>query len=131
MFLKLANTSRNEDQFVMLDGIVCTISSLTLNSRSDPQNGLQEDTGYSLVSGYNLYEWAYMNDTMTTQITTVPCTKRLLEKLHQNITWTRMMIKPSKCGNISVVKRQITDQIFDIDKIPVPTVSEIPVKSLG
>ncbi|KAJ8346703.1 hypothetical protein SKAU_G00281040 [Synaphobranchus kaupii] len=46
---------------------------------------------------------AYMDD-ITTLTTTVPCTKRLLTKLHQNITWARMKIKPSKCRSISIVK---------------------------
>ncbi|KAK0142426.1 hypothetical protein N1851_019805 [Merluccius polli] len=71
----------------------------------------------------------YMDD-LTTLTTTVPCTKRLLEKLHQNITWARMKLKPSKCRSISIVKGQVTDQRFHVGGIPVPTVSEMPVKSL-
>ncbi len=73
---------------------------------------------------------AYMED-LTTLTTTVPCTKRLLEKLHQNITWARMKLKPSKCRSISIVKGQVTDQRFHVGGTPVPTVSEMPVKSLG
>ncbi len=73
---------------------------------------------------------AYMDD-LTTLTTTVPCTKRLLEKLHQNITWARMKLKPSKCRSISIVKGQVTDQRFHVGVTPVPTVSEMPVKSLG
>ncbi len=73
---------------------------------------------------------AYMDD-LTTLTTTVPCTKRLLEKLHQNITWARMKLKPSKCRSISIVKGQVTDQRFHVGGTPVPTVSEMPVKSLG
>lgn len=73
---------------------------------------------------------AYM-DVLTPLTTTVPCTKRLLEKLHQNITWARMKLKPSKCRTISIVKGQVTDQRFYVGGTPVPTVSEMPVKSLG
>ncbi|XP_062888558.1 uncharacterized protein LOC134337458 [Mobula hypostoma] len=73
---------------------------------------------------------AYMDD-ITILTTTVPCTKRLLEKRHQNVTWVRMKIKPSKCRSISIVKGQVTDKRFHIDGTPVPTVSEMPVKSLG
>ncbi|KAL1279297.1 hypothetical protein QQF64_025970 [Cirrhinus molitorella] len=73
---------------------------------------------------------AYMDD-LTTLTTTVPCTRRLLEKLHQNITWARMKLKPSKCRSISIIKGQVTDQRFYIGGIPVPTVLEMPIKSLG
>ncbi|KAG7495746.1 hypothetical protein JOB18_004645 [Solea senegalensis] len=73
---------------------------------------------------------AYMDD-LTTLTTTVPCTKRLLEKLHQNITCARTKLKPSKCRSISIMKGQVTDQRFHVGGTPVPTVSEMPIKSLG
>lgn len=61
-------------------------------------------------------------DDKTTLMTTVPCTKRLLEKINQNITKGRMKIKPSKCIRISIVN--VTDQRFHSDGF----VSEKPVK---
>lgn len=70
-------------------------------------------------------------DDITTLTTTVPCTMRLLEKHHQNITNARMKLKPSKCRSISIVEGQVTDQRFYIGETPVPTLSEMPVKSLG
>ncbi len=42
-----------------------------------------------------------------------------------------MKLKPSKCRSISIVKGQVTDQRFHVGGTPVPTVSEMPVKSLG
>lgn len=41
---------------------------------------------------------------MTTMTTTVPCTRRLLGKFQENITGTRIKIKPSKSRNVSIVK---------------------------
>lgn len=73
---------------------------------------------------------AYMDD-ITTMTTTVPCTKRLLEKLHQDITWARMKIKPSKCRSISIVKGQVTHQRFHIGGRPLPTVFRNAREELG
>lgn len=42
----------------------------------------------------------------------------LLEKLHQNIIWARMKIRPSECRSISIVKGHVTDQRFHIGGIP-------------
>lgn len=41
-----------------------------------------------------------------------------------------MEIKLSKCWNISVIKGQVTDQKFNLDGTPVPTVLEEPVNGL-
>ena len=73
---------------------------------------------------------AYMDD-MTTLTSTIACTKRLLGKLHDNITWARMKFKPSKSRSISIIKGKLTDQRFHINNTPIPLVSELPVKSLG
>ncbi|CAM4720493.1 unnamed protein product [Leuciscus chuanchicus] len=73
---------------------------------------------------------AYMDD-MTTLTSTIACTKRLLAKLHSNITWARMKLKPSKSRSISIIKGKLTDQRFNINETPIPLVSEQPVKSLG
>ena len=73
---------------------------------------------------------AYMDD-ITTLTTTAPCTRRLLGKLEENISWARMKIKPSKSRSISIVKGVLSDLRFFIGEDPIPTVSEQPVKSLG
>lgn len=73
---------------------------------------------------------AYMDD-LTTLTSTVPCTKRLLGKLQENIEWARMRFKPSKSRSISIVAGKITKQRFHIGETPIPLVSEQPVKSLG
>lgn len=73
---------------------------------------------------------AYMDD-ITTLTTTVPCTRRLLRKLEENISWARMKIKPSKSRSISIVKGTLSDLKFFIGEDAIPTVSEQPVKSLG
>ncbi|KAI2667638.1 Retrovirus-related Pol polyprotein from type-2 retrotransposable element R2DM [Labeo rohita] len=73
---------------------------------------------------------AYMDD-MTTLTSTIACTKRLLEKLHANITWAHMKLKPSKSRSISIVRGKLIDQKFHIDETPIPMVLEMPVKSLG
>ncbi|KAL1277462.1 hypothetical protein QQF64_024135 [Cirrhinus molitorella] len=73
---------------------------------------------------------AYMDD-MTTITTTNACTKRLLDKLQGNIKWARMEIKPNKSRSISIVKGQLTNERFQINNEPIPTVLEKPIKSLG
>ncbi|KAL1273018.1 hypothetical protein QQF64_028880 [Cirrhinus molitorella] len=73
---------------------------------------------------------AYMDD-MTTVTTTNACTKRLLDKLQGNIKWARMEIKPNKSRSISIVKGQLTNERFQINNEPIPTVLEKPIKSLG
>ena len=73
---------------------------------------------------------AYMDD-LTTLTTTVPCTKRLLGKLQENITWARMRFKPSKSRSISIVGGKLVNKRFLIGETQIPTISEMPVKSLG
>ncbi|KAL7877269.1 hypothetical protein SRHO_G00039140 [Serrasalmus rhombeus] len=73
---------------------------------------------------------AYMDD-MTTITSTKPCTKRLLEKLQSNTSWAGMKIKPCKSRRISVVKGQITNDIFTINDEPIPPILQRPIKSLG
>ncbi len=73
---------------------------------------------------------AYMDD-MTTLTSTIACTKPLLVNLHANITWAHMKLKPSKSRSISIVRGKLVDQRFHIDETPIPTVLEMPVKSLG
>ncbi len=69
-----------------------------------------------------------MHDITLTWYTT--CTIRLQVKLHANITWPRMKLKPSKSRSISIVRGKLVDQKFHINKTPIPTVLEMPVKSL-
>ncbi len=73
---------------------------------------------------------AYMDD-VTTLTSTIACTKRLLVNLYANITWAHMKLKPSKSRSISIVRGKLVDQRFHIDETPIPTVLEMPVKSLG
>ncbi|XP_078458809.1 uncharacterized protein LOC144723905 [Lampetra planeri] len=87
--------------------------------------------GQRVDSGFRLPPLrAYMDD-ITTLTTTVPCTRRLLRKLEENISWARMKIKPSKSRSISIVKGVLCDLKFFIGDDQIPTVSEQPVKSLG
>lgn len=70
-------------------------------------------------------------DDITTLTTTVPCTRKLLRKLEENISWARIKIKPSKSRSISIVKGVLSDVKFFIREDPIPTVTEKPGKSLG
>lgn len=73
---------------------------------------------------------AFMDD-LKTITTTAPCTRRLLEKLQENISAARMKFKPSKSRNISIVKGKLAEQRFYINQEPIPSVSEKPIKRLG
>ncbi|XDV11573.1 hypothetical protein PO909_000474, partial [Leuciscus waleckii] len=53
------------------------------------------------------------------------------DKLQGNIKWARMEIKPSKSRSISIVKGQLTNERFQVNNEPIPTVLEKPIKSLG
>ncbi len=70
-------------------------------------------------------------DNLTTLTTTIACTKRLLQKLQENIKWARLKIKPNKSRSLSVIKGKLVEHRFLIGKEPIPTVAEKPVKSLG
>ncbi len=87
--------------------------------------------GQKLKSGLRLPPIrAYMDD-MTILTTTKACTRRLLNKLQENIQWARMEIKPSKSRSISIVKGKLSEHRFYVGEEPIPTVAEKPVKSLG
>lgn len=73
---------------------------------------------------------AYRDD-MTIITTTKPCTRRLQQKLQENIHWARMEFKPSKSHSISIVKGQVIAEQFHISDEPIPSVLEKPIKSLG
>lgn len=73
---------------------------------------------------------AYMDD-LTTLTSTVPCTRQLLAKLQDNISWARMEFKPSKSRSISIVGGKLTNQRFYLGETPIPMILEQPVKSLG
>ena len=44
---------------------------------------------------------AYMDDVMLVT-TTVPCMRRILERLNKNLKWAGMKIKPTKSRSISI-----------------------------
>ena len=73
---------------------------------------------------------AFMDD-MTLLTTTVPCTKRLLERINTNLRWARMRIKPSKSRSISVTKGKVVEQKFTVEGEEIPSIRVRPVKSLG
>ena len=73
---------------------------------------------------------AFMDDT-TTLTTSKLCTRRLLNKLQENITNAKMKIKSCKSRSISIVRGKLTDVRFSINNEPIPTVMEKPIKSLG
>ncbi len=60
----------------------------------------------------------YMDD-MTTLTTTAASTRRLLEKLQENIKWAQMKIKPNKSRSISIVKGQLKNVKFCIGDDPI------------
>ncbi len=68
---------------------------------------------------------------MATLTLTIACTKRLLKKLQSNVTRARMNFKPKKSRSISIIKDKLIDHRFLIDRIAIPMVSELSVKSLG
>ncbi|XP_076879265.1 uncharacterized protein LOC143527830 [Brachyhypopomus gauderio] len=73
---------------------------------------------------------AYMDD-MTTLTTTVPCTRRLLEKLGDNLRLARMKVKPSKSRSVSIVKGKLTQEKYVMEGEVIPSILEKSVKSLG
>merc|ERR1712035_185140 len=68
---------------------------------------------------------------MTLVTTTVPCMKRVLERLNINLKWASMKIKPSKSRSISISRGKLSDRKFVIDEEEIPIIRENPVKSLG
>ena len=58
---------------------------------------------------------AYMDD-MTLVTTTVPCMRRILERLDKNLKWAGMKIKPTKSRSISISRGKLSDRKFVIDE---------------
>lgn len=73
---------------------------------------------------------AYMDD-MTTLTSTIPSTKHLLQKLHNNIKWAQMKLKPSKFTSISIIRGKLVAQRFYINEVLILMVSGQPIKSFG
>ena len=51
-------------------------------------------------------------DDSTLMTPTVPCAKRLLERINLNLRWVHMKIKPSKSRSISICRGKISDRKF-------------------
>ena len=73
---------------------------------------------------------AYM-DEMTLVTTTVPCMKRILERLNKNLKWAGMKIKPSKSISNSISRGNLSDRKFVIDEEKNLIIREKAVKSLS
>jgi len=52
---------------------------------------------------------AYMDD-LTLATTTVPCMRRILERLNKNPKWAGMKIKPTKSRSISICRGKLSDR---------------------
>lgn len=70
-------------------------------------------------------------DVMTTIATTNACTKRLLNKLQENIKWPRTEFKPRKSRSISIGRGRLVNERFHVNNKPILIVLEKRVKSLG
>jgi hypothetical protein len=71
---------------------------------------------------------AYMED--TTIITSdIAC--KMLGRLDELMSWSKMQFKPKKSRNLSIVDGTIVDVTFEVAGQKIPTVREEPVKSLG
>ena len=49
---------------------------------------------------------------MTLVTTTVPCMRRILERLNKNLKWAGMKIKPIKSRSISISRRKLSKRKF-------------------
>jgi len=67
---------------------------------------------------------AYKDD-MTLVTTTVPCMKRILERLNKNLKWA------GKSRSISISRGKVSDRNFVIDEEKIPIIREKAGKSLG
>jgi len=56
---------------------------------------------------------------------------RILEKLHKNLKWAGMKIKPTMSRSISISKGKLSDRKFVIDEEKIPIIREKAVESLG
>ena len=72
---------------------------------------------------------AYIDD-VTLLTPTIKCSKKLLNKLHSNITWAGMEFKASKSRSISIIKGKLTPHRFHIKEVPIALISEKSIKSL-
>nr|XP_061785060.1 uncharacterized protein LOC133576095 [Nerophis lumbriciformis] len=74
---------------------------------------------------------AFMDDLTVTTTSPTGC-RWLLRGLERIITWARMMFKPAKSRSLVLRKGRVEDKHrFSLDGVPIPSVSEKPVKSLG
>ncbi len=74
----------------------CTISPLAFTMEVITRTSKWVVAGERLKSGVRLPPIRAFMDDMTTMTTTAPCTRCLLEKLHENITAARMKFKLAK-----------------------------------
>jgi len=70
-------------------------------------------------------------DGKTLVTTTVPCMKRILERLSKNLKLAGMKIKPTKSRSISISRGKLSRRKFVIDEEKIPIIREKAVKSLG
>ncbi|XP_015259791.1 PREDICTED: uncharacterized protein LOC107104322 [Cyprinodon variegatus] len=74
---------------------------------------------------------AYMDDLTVTSTSVTGC-RWLLRGLERIMAWARMIFKPAKSRSLVLRKGKVEDKYrFCVDGVPIPTVSEKPVKSLG
>jgi len=73
---------------------------------------------------------AYMDD-MALVTTTMPCMKRILDRLNKNLKRAGMKIKPTKSRSISIRRWKLSDRKFVIDEEKIPIIREKAVKSLS
>ncbi len=98
----------------------CTISPLAFTMEVITRASKWVVAGERLKSGVRLPLIRAFMDDMTTMTTTAPCTRRLLEKLHENVSAVRMKFKPAKLRNISTVKGKpnngfsLTESLFQL-----------------
>ena len=74
---------------------------------------------------------AFMDDT-TVVASKESDTHTVLKRLDELIAWSRMKFKPKKSRSLSLRKGKVSKEVhFHISDQKIPTVSEVPVKSLG
>lgn len=71
-------------------------------------------------------------DDLTVTTTSVPSCRWILQGLERLITWARMIFKAAKSRSLVLRKGKVADQFhFCLGDTRIPSVSEMPVKSLG
>ena len=74
---------------------------------------------------------AFMDDT-TILANRKAKAQSILDRFEQLMSWSRMMVKPSKSRSLSLRKGKLDNNaMFQIGGQTIPTLSEVPVKSLG